>query len=87
MSVASWCFDPSGRFSNDKNVSVSGSGGGAFSGSAEGGKSGWYRIDGYAIALLYDDGTHVVTSFATANDDHPKLDRVLLLGSGRYVQK
>ncbi len=87
-----WCFAKNGRFSNDSSVSISGSTGQSnvlsevvFSGGSKGNKSGWYRIDGHVLQLVYDNGKSLTTSIGFVERKKTK-DKyhALLLGSGYY---
>ena len=86
FSVNTWCFAGNGRFSNDKAVSLAsgGSGGPASAGLASSDSTGWYRIDGNVIQLVYDNGRRLTTSFAMMDEDDPTKPTDLLLGSGHY---
>lgn len=70
LSVSSYCFSPSGRFTHDSSVFTSSpdliSGG-----SNE--RSGTYRIDGYAMRLRYDNGNEVTVSFSYMSDDRTNI--------------
>jgi len=85
IAINTWCFSENGRFSNDGTVAISGGTGPSvtgetiYSGSSSSEKTGWYRIDGNIIQLVYDNGTRVITSFGLRDDD-----TALLLNGGYY---
>lgn len=83
MSAATntWCFGKNGRFSNNKAVSVSGSGGGSSVGSAKGDAAGWYRIDGHMMQLVYDNGVRAKTTIGLLDS---KRGKILIIGGGYF---
>ena len=81
----SWCFAGNGRFSNDSAVAISGGGSGTASsaGYASTDKTGWYRIDGHVLQLVYDNGREVLTSIGFIDREKDEDDAVLI-GGGYY---
>ncbi len=69
--ASAWCFSPNGRFTHDATGfgSVSGAGVSGATSSSSPTVRGRYRIDGYAMHLVYDDGSDVQAGFAFLNDD------------------
>ena len=66
LSISSYCFSQSGRFTHDNSVFTS-SPDLIAGGSDE--RSGTYRIDGYAMQLQYDNGNEVTVGFSYMSDD------------------
>jgi len=66
VSTNTWCFDSSGRFTNDSAAFVSNS---TVSASSSRDTSGEYRIDGYAIRIRYSNGIEKVMSFCYYSED------------------
>lgn len=83
MSAATntWCFGKNGRFSNDRSVTVSGSGSGSSVGSAKGNTAGWYRIDGHMMQLVYDNGARANTTIGVLDQKNGK---ILIIGGGYF---
>ncbi len=84
FAVNAWCFAKNGRFSNDTSVAISsgGSGSASSAGHSSSDKTGWYRIDGYVVQFIYDNGREVTTSFAMV--DHEKSDDGILIGGSYF---
>jgi hypothetical protein len=84
-----WCFDKNGRFSNDRSVSLSGSTGASangqtlYAGHSKSDRTGWYRIDGHVLQLVYDNDNALTTSIGFVARKGDKYG-ALLLGSGYY---
>jgi len=70
-SASSWCFYPNGRFTHESTGFAIASGGGVRGAvaSTPPEKRGRYHISGYAMHLIYDDGSDVVAAFGFLNDD------------------
>jgi|GEM_PF-3723549 len=70
--ASSWCFDKSGRFSH----SSTGFGTSKFAvvSSSPPGVRGRYRIDGYGLHLVYDDGSNVNAAFSFLDKKHKHID-------------
>jgi len=85
-SSSQWCFSTNGRFSNESSASISASTGNSVIGTTTGtgysksGLNGWYRIDGYVLQLIYDNGERKTTTIAFIDRDDPE-ERAVLIGS------
>lgn len=68
--ASSWCFKTDGRFAHSSTGFVTG-GGEAVSGAAASSSKtrGRYRIDGYAVKFIYDDGTQFTAAFKFLSKD------------------
>lgn len=68
--ASSWCFTPGGRFTHESTGFAIGTADvrGAVS-STPPGLRGRYRIDGYVLHLVYDDGSDLRAGFAFLNDE------------------
>ena len=86
-----WCFDRNGRFSNEGFVGITGSAttGGSHSvgtGYADSSKSGWYRIDGRIVRLVYDSGKKI-TKVIGLDREGEEGKSTLILGGEVFFQQ
>lgn len=85
--ASTWCFWPDGRFTHSSTVFGASHGGGvsAVMRSSSPRTRGRYRIDGYRVSFVYDDGRQVRGSFSYLNKSrtHIGLNGRRFMGAGK----
>ncbi len=83
LAVDDWCFDRSGRFSQGRTLGIQS---GNATGHGQHDKTGWYRIDGHAIRLAYDDGKKVIKTIGLDQDGEDAQNELILGNEVYFLQ-
>jgi len=80
LSISSYCFTTSGRFTHDSSLFTSSPNVVSSSGSPD--ESGNYRLDGYAMRIRYDNGVETTVSFSFMSQDRTHIG----VNGSRFIQ-